>query len=75
LGKVQEGTAFLPDYGFKVAEPASGAAEEAAPTWPAVSGGTSLAGVVGSAITLALAGLIGFLLYWSKRRKKEQASL
>ena len=75
LGKVQEGTAFLPDYGFKVAEPASGAAEEAASTWPAVSGGTSLAGVVGSAITLALAGLIGFALYWSKRRKKEQASL
>jgi cobalt/nickel transport system permease protein len=75
LGKVQESTAFLPDYGFKVAEPAGGATEEAEPTWPAVSGGTSLAGVVGSAITLALAGLIGFVLYWSKRRRKEQASL
>lgn len=73
LGEVQDATAFLPDYDFKGPEP--GAAEDgAAPAWPAVSGGTSVAGVVGSAITLALAGLVGLLLVLPRRRKKRAAA-
>lgn len=65
LARLQEKTAFLPDYSFKFAEskPASGeeAATKAEP-WPAVSAGTSVSGIVGGLITLGLAGLIGFAL-------------
>ena len=46
LESVQESTAFLPDYAFK------SDAENTA--------GTSVSGIVGSAITLGLAALIGF---------------
>jgi cobalt/nickel transport system permease protein len=68
LARLQQWTAFLPDYGFKTdetqdAQKAGPKAEAAAPSpaesWPAVSAGTSVAGVVGSGITLAVAGLIG----------------
>jgi len=71
LASLQEKTAFLPDYGFKTtAEPrveTPGASEEA---WPAVEAGTSVAGLVGGALTLALAAMIGFLL---KRRRRDVA--
>jgi cobalt/nickel transport system permease protein len=70
LAHLQEKTAFLPDYGFKAAasEAAGGAettAAEAPAQWPAVNAGTSVAGLVGGALTLLLAGLLGFAL---KRR-------
>lgn len=67
LAKVQERTAFLPGYGFKAPAAATGEApaaeeqEQPAP-WPAVSAGTSVAGLVGGSITLLLACLIGFAL-------------
>ena len=74
LSSLQHKTAFLPDYGFRSAEPeaaagseAPGAAAEAAPAWPAVDAGTSVSGLVGGALTLLLAGLAGLLL---KRRAK-----
>jgi cobalt/nickel transport system permease protein len=77
LAKLQEKTAFLPDYGFKApesapaaeaaAEPASPSGHEAAPAWPAVEAGTSVAGLVGGGITLLLAGAVGLLL---KRRAR-----
>ncbi len=60
LAEFQSRAAVLPDYGFKIAEPA---AEEPAPQtehWPAVSAGTSVSGIVGGLMTLALAGLAGF---------------
>jgi len=64
LAHLQEKTAFLPDYSFKVLE--SDAATETIPAttkrWPVVSAGTSLAGIVGGLMTLGLAGLIGFAL-------------
>jgi cobalt/nickel transport system permease protein len=69
LARLQQWTAFLPAYGFKTEEaheaPKEGLAPVAAEpspaeSWPAVSAGTSVAGVVGSGITLAVAGLIGF---------------
>ncbi|MDO9541100.1 MAG: energy-coupling factor ABC transporter permease [Kiritimatiellia bacterium] len=65
LAAVQEKTAFLPDYGFKSAEAESAPAENAAAeseSWPAVTAGTSVAGIVGGLITLGLACLIGFTL-------------
>ncbi|MDR1979793.1 MAG: energy-coupling factor ABC transporter permease [Synergistaceae bacterium] len=53
-------TAFMPDYSFAGDEEGS-------------SLGTSTAGVVGSAITVALAGGIGLLIHAIKKPKKELA--
>jgi len=64
LAEIQEKTALLPDYAFK---PASTDPEvEKQPAWPAVDPGTSLSGLVGGALTLFVALLIGLVL---KRRK------
>jgi len=71
LSDIQAKTAFLPDYGFKASgdEPAHGeTAEPTAEAWPAVSAGTSLSGVVGGVMTLALACLIGIALRMSSAR-------
>ncbi|HOO70653.1 MAG TPA: energy-coupling factor ABC transporter permease [Spirochaetota bacterium] len=68
LESIQEKTAFLPDYDFKAEpeagpaaaeEPAAAAAEEEA-SWPAVSPGTSVSGILGGAFTLIIALLFGF---------------
>ena len=71
LSGIQEKTAFLPDYGFKAGEgeqePAGAEPEEA---WPAVSAGTSVSGIVGGALTLALAAITGLIISMVKRRKK-----
>ena len=61
--RVQEKTAFLPDYGFKTGETKPEADEH--PTWRAVDPGTSVSGLVGGALTLLVAFLIGLAL---KRR-------
>lgn len=72
LSAVQEETAFLPDYEFKKNghEPAAETKNESAPSsaekWPAVDAETSVSGLVGGALTIAMVLLIGFLL---KRRK------
>jgi cobalt/nickel transport system permease protein len=68
---IQKVTAFLPDYGFKAPEeekPAGAEAENGA--WPAVSGGTSVSGLVGGSLTLALAVITGLLISYFKRRRK-----
>ena len=65
---VQQHLAFLPDYDFKKpaaekegkpeeGKAAKGTEEE---TWPAVSAGKSLAGILGAALTLLMVGAIGF---------------
>lgn len=60
LARVQERTAFLPDYGFAAPE---AAAEETSPgTWPAIDAGTTVSGLVGGLVTLLLAVLIGYIL-------------
>lgn len=70
---LQKRVAFLPDYALPEVEGASADAEGegSAPAWPAVDAGTSLSGVVGGGITLAVAALIGWLLY---RRGRTVAS-
>jgi cobalt/nickel transport system permease protein len=60
LKELQDKIALLPDYDFP---PIAQAAEPEPPErWPAVAAGTSLAGVVGGAVTLALAWGIALAL-------------
>jgi len=82
---IQEWTAFLPGYDFKSSttdgEPVAAAAagtpeaarepEESGAPHPAVSSGTSLSGVVGGAIVLALIAMVGLGL--RLRGRAEQA--
>ena len=79
--RLQEKTAFLPDYSFRkgeekevpatsgegnaAAEAGKGKAEE----WPDVSAGKSLSGLLGAAMTLLLAALIGLGLRRSQRKR------
>ncbi len=58
---IQSKTALLPDYGFAAADPEP-AAPQAAGAWPAVSAGTSLAGLVGAALTAGVILLAGWIL-------------
>ncbi len=60
MGWMQEKLSFLPDYDFnKPKEEKEGKKEE---SWPDISAGKSLAGILGAAMTLLLAGVIGFAL-------------
>ena len=68
LSNLQEKTAFLPDYGFKLESEAEESATEDE-VWPAVSAGTSISGIIGGALTLGLAILIGFGVKFIKRKK------
>jgi cobalt/nickel transport system permease protein len=73
LAALQAKTALLPDYGFKAGGTEAAPAEEAAPAaepWPAVKAGTSLSGLVGGLMTLALACLAGFALKVGARVKR-----
>ena len=67
LGRLQERVAVLPDYGFKNSkggeEPNTGEED-----WPAVKTGTTVSGLVGGAVTMGLALLIGLAL--KKRGRK-----
>ena len=60
---LQTRVAVLPDYGFGQAHAAEPAARTE-PAWPAVNGGTSLAGVVGGLATLVFV----LVLAWAVRR-------
>ncbi len=71
VAAVQEKIAFLPDYAFKATPEAS--ATELAAQWPAVNGGTSLAGLIGGMMTLLLAGLAGLGLVYVKKLRKTKA--
>jgi cobalt/nickel transport system permease protein len=73
LEAMQKKTAILPDYEFKAEEPepAHGATPDRdgeGEAWPAVSSGTTVAGIVGSMVTLGLAAAVGLVL---RRRKKD----
>ena len=72
--ELQDGTALLPDYGFKADEAAAQpAAGEDAPAWPAVDAGTSLSGLVGGAIVAGVVILMGLLLYRRAARRRARA--
>jgi len=86
LAGIQSQTAFLPDYGFKTGESAENSAlsleaiqeespglagEETREVWPAVSAGTSVAGLVGGGMTLVLASLIGWGIALFKKRRRQ----
>ena len=62
LKGVQEKTAFLPGYGFK---PVAGEPKEKkseTPAWPNVDAGTSLSGLIGGVLVLAVAFGIGWAI-------------
>jgi len=75
MAKLQEKTSFMPDYGFpetpatQETEPEQPAPEAESEAWPAVSAGTSAAGVIGGGIVLILAALIGGSLRLLQRRQ------
>jgi cobalt/nickel transport system permease protein len=69
LEEVQERTALLPDYALPAADDrATSAAGDEGGKWPAVSAGTTLAGVLGGAMTLVAAG--GLALILGRRRQR-----
>lgn len=76
LASIQEKTAILPDYGFKAGADGeeSKGTEEAEGIWPVVDAGTTVSGIVGGLLTMALAGLVGGVIYLIKRNKKISAS-
>lgn len=63
LANIQSKTAFLPDYSFKTAT--EGETNSYA--------GTSVSGIVGGALTLGLAGLIGLIISVFKKKKPKIA--
>ncbi len=72
LSSAQEKTALLPDYALPAANDASGTGASA----DDAGRGTSLSGVVGAAITLALAAFVGVLLKRrSARRRGSSATI
>lgn len=68
LGRVQERTAVLPDYGFRPTgsgpDPGQGTT-----AWPGMDAGTSVAGIVGSALVLIAVVLIGIGIRTLRRRR------
>lgn len=66
---IQERTAVLPRYGFKTAGGA------AAPAASRASAGTSVAGLVGGAATLVLAGVIGLVLRRRRAARSDDAGI
>jgi len=64
LSRIQEKMAFLPDYDFRKEKPEGLAKSESAQgkenAWPSMRTGTSVSGLLGGAMSLVLAGLIGF---------------
>jgi cobalt/nickel transport system permease protein len=69
LSEIQSETAFLPDYSFKTADNEENTGEDQ-DSWPAVSAGTSAAGLVGGGMTLVLAAFTGLSISLVKRRQK-----
>lgn len=72
LKAVQEKTAFLPDYNFRKPEGAGEGVEEGkgkpGTSWPAIEPGTSVSGIIGSAMVLAVVCIIGFLIRALRRK-------
>jgi cobalt/nickel transport system permease protein len=73
LSGLQEKIALLPGYDFRKQKDEQSADSEGKKgkedAWPSVSAGTSISGLVGGAMSLALAGLIGFGIKIFQKRK------
>lgn len=69
LKKIQEKTAFLPDYNFKQGneESTKKGSEE---TWPNIGAGTSVSGILGSVMVLGMILLLGAGIKTVKRLSK-----
>lgn len=61
LKGLQEKTAVLPDYAFRKQDGAPEGAEET-PSWPSVDAGTTVSGLVGGVLVLAMAVAIGWAI-------------
>ncbi len=66
LKKLQDKTAFMPDYALKGGAPGPGRQAEG---WPAADAGRSLSGLVGSLIVLSAVALVSLALTGWRRRK------
>ncbi|MBI4649892.1 energy-coupling factor ABC transporter permease [Candidatus Desantisbacteria bacterium] len=64
LSRLQEKTAFLPDYSFGKQE----SREPENASWLAVSGGTSVSGIIGGIFSLGLTILIGIVIKFFRKR-------
>ncbi|MEW8993296.1 energy-coupling factor ABC transporter permease [Clostridium sp.] len=69
LSEIQSKTSFLPDYSFKTNENIEESVTEAEEQWPAISAGTSVAGIVGGILTLVLVAFTGVIVSVVKKRK------
>lgn len=69
FSNIQSKTAFLPKYNFAASKNEAPSSTDKT-AWPNVSGGTSLSGLVGGALTLALATLTGLIISIFKRKNK-----
>jgi len=67
IKRLQEKTAFFPDYNFKPSAKEEAKANEA-PAWPGIDTGTSVAGIVGGTIVLMFIVFIGFGIRFLKKR-------
>lgn len=70
LKAVQDKTAILPDYTFKKTEGEKGKTEgvKGEQSWPAIEAGTSVSGIIGSGIVLALVMITGFVIKTLRRK-------
>ena len=68
MSGLQEKTAILPDYGFKDGGEEDNNAESQ--SWPAVNSGTSVSGLVGGALTLAIVVITGLIISTVKKKRK-----
>jgi cobalt/nickel transport system permease protein len=80
LKKIQENTAFLPDYQFKTGENKAGGqgsgngsgnrSDKDDKTLPSAEAGTSISGILGSVMVLSLILLIGFGIRVVRKKQK-----
>ncbi len=68
LKGVQEKTAFLPDYNFKKEKKEGEPNAEEPAAWPGIEAGTSLSGILGAFMVLALSLVIGVGIKSMRRR-------
>jgi len=71
LKKLQEKTAFLPDYNFRNKDKSTeqDSAVKSDNSWSDVEPGTSLSGILGAIIVLCLIFILGFAIKASRRKK------